>query len=367
MPAHFRPLSLYFNSLLQVVKEFIKALGQKRTYAVKQNWYCFFGFLWGIPIPIVTLGIYLHAVNLKPTLSNIIQIVNAHPIYNSLFLLHPLLFGIVFGAMGTVRHNKEQKIEKFEKDLIKKNLELEHVNIRLRELDKLKSDFLSMVSHELRTPLTTIQGYISFLNTEKPGTLNAAQKEYLQISEETAETLNRLIEELLDLSRIEAGEFKVNLASVDIKEVINKALASLQLFANNQGVSLENNLPSVLPLIRADKKRIFQVVTNLLENAIKFNRPGGQVTVTASSQLNKNAKVVFCIADTGIGIAEDKLDRVFDKFYQVDSSAKRKYGGCGLGLAITKSILELHQGNIWVESKSGVGSKFFFELLPAPA
>lgn len=347
------------KSFLQIVREFLKALVQKRTYSVSKNWYCFFGILWGIPIPIVTIGIDLYSTGLTPTISNIIRITTTHPLH-FFFLLHPILFGIVFGAMGTVRYNKEQKIEEFEKNLIDKNTELERANKRLRELDRLKSNFLSMISHELRTPLTTIQGYITFLNTEKPGILNPNQKEYLKISEETADYLNHLIEELLDLSKIESGELKVNLASVDMTEVINKAVVSLQLFADEQGVTLENNLPKDLPIVLADKERILQVATNLIENAIKFNRTGGKVDINAS--IPDNGKLVFCVQDTGIGIPEDQLEKIFDKFYQVDSSRKRRYSGCGLGLAITKSILELHRGRIWVESRFGKSSRFFFEL-----
>lgn len=328
-----------FSSLLQVVKEFIRALGQRRTYSISKNWYCFFGILWGIPIPIVTVGIDLYSSGLAVSISNITKIISSHP-FHLLFLLHPIFFGIVFGAMGTVRYNQEQKIH---------------------ELDRAKSNFLSMVSHELRTPLTTIQGYITFLETEKLGALNPAQKECLEISEETADLLNHLIEELLDLSKIEAGEFRVNLTTVDMNEVLDKAAASLRLFAGEQGIILENRLPGDLPLLLADKDRIIQVATNLIKNAIKFNRKGGKVVISASRD-GRNNKITFCISDTGIGIPEDRLDKIFDKFYQVDSSEKRRYGGCGLGLAISKSILELHRGKIWAESEVGAGSKFFFEL-----
>lgn len=348
-------------SLLEVVKEFVRALGQKRTYSVRKNWYCFFGILWGLPIPFVTVAVDLYSKGLKLTLPCIIQIITEHP-FHFFFLLHPLFFGIVFGAMGTVRHNKEQKIEESEKNLMNKNIELERANKKLSELDRLKSDFLSVVSHELRTPLTTISGYITFLRSEKAGTLNENQKDYLKISEGEADLLNRLIQELLDLSKIEAGEFKVNLAKVDMQEVIDKALAPLKFSADNQGIFLERKLPDSLPLVRADRERILQVITNLVENAIKFNQPGGKVLVSAESS-EQDKKVIFSVQDTGIGIPEDKLGKIFDKFYQVDSSGKRKYGGCGLGLAISKSIITLHKGRLWAESEIGKGSKFFFELL----
>ncbi|MDO8488863.1 MAG: HAMP domain-containing sensor histidine kinase [Candidatus Omnitrophota bacterium] len=243
--------------------------------------------------------------------------------------------------MGTVRFNKEQKI---------------------RQLDKLKSTFLSMISHELRSPLTTMLGYITYLKTEKAGPLNQAQKNYLKISEEEATILNHLIEELLDLSKIEAEEFKVDLKVVNMNEIISKAITSLQLQANDHGVILENNLPQALPQVLADEKRIFQVITNLMENAIKFNKRGGKVNIAAVNNA-KDKKITFAITDTGIGIPENKLDKIFDKFYQVDSSQIRRYGGCGLGLAISKSIINLHRGKIWAESTVGSGSRFLFELL----
>ncbi len=354
-------LNIAIKSFLQIVKEFIKALGQARTYAIHKNGYCFFGILWGLPVPLVTVGIDVYSSGLALSRSNIINIILSHP-FHFFFILHPVLFGIVFGAMGTVRYNKEQKIKEFEKSLINKNIELESTNKKLKELDKLKSDFLSIVSHELRTPLTTIQGYITFLLDEKTSALNQTQRECLKISEDEADRLNRLIEELLDLAKIDSGQFKVNLSSVDMRGVINKALSSLQFSAKDSGVGLENGLPDALPPALADKERVSQVVTNLIENAIKFNRRGGKVSITASHD-DKNGKLIFCVLDTGIGIPEDKISHIFDKFYQVDSSTTRMYGGCGLGLAISESILKLHHGRIWVKSEIGRGSKFFFELL----
>lgn len=263
--------------------------------------------------------------------------------------------------MGTIRYNKELKIREFEESLTRKNMELKENYKKLKELDELKSSFLSMVSHELRTPLTTIAGYVSLLLTEKPGALNPPQREYLKTAEEETEFLNHLIEELLDLSRIERGEFRVNLESVDITQTIIKAISSLQLSADSQGVLLENDLPQALPFVLADKERIYQTITNLLENAIKFNRRGGKAAISVFSHPESN-KLTFCIRDTGIGIKEDDLDKIFNKFYQAEPLGKRRFGGCGLGLAITKSIVELHKGRIWVESKAGRGSTFFFEL-----
>lgn len=336
-------LSVNLKTFSQVVREFVGALRKKRTYNIFENWYCLFGILWGMPVPVVTIGIALHSRALAITLPNITRIIISDPLH-IFFLLHPLFFGIVFGAMGTVRYNKEHKIQ---------------------ELNRLKSNFLSMISHELRTPLTTIKGYITFLMTEKAGAINKTQEECLGISAETADLLDRMIEDLLDLSKIESGEFKVNLTATDITKIMDKAILSRQLFADNQEVILENNLPRDLPLIRADRERILQVMINILENAIKFNKRGGKVAIAAAGR--PSAKITFCISDTGIGIPNDKLARIFDKFYQVDSSEKRRYKGCGLGLAISKRIVELHNGRIWAESEVGVGSKFFLELMTTPS
>lgn len=349
-----------FRSLFPVIKEFLKALKQKRTYNITENWYCFFGILWGIPVPVVTMGIDLYAQSLPVTLSEIVKTLFHHPIH-FFFFLHPVFFGIVFGAMGTVRYNKDQEIEESERNLINKNSELEEANRKLLEANEMKSNFLSMITHELRTPLTTIKGYITFLKSGKGGGLNQTQKEWIDITDEETEHLNHLIEELIDLSKKAKGNFRVDLQSVQMKEVVDRAFLFLQPFAANQNTVMENNLPQDLPQVWADPEKILQVVTNLLENAIKFNKPDGRVSFFMKR--TDERKIVFCVSDTGIGIPEEHKENVFENFFQVDSSGKRRYGGCGLGLAISKNIIDLHNGAIWVDSKPGAGTKVFFELL----
>lgn len=350
-----------FTAFKSVVKEFLNALKQNRTYNIQKNWYSIFGLLWGLPIPIVTIGIYVHSSGITPNISNIVNIIVIHPI-QFFFLLHPLIFGILFGAMGTVRYNKDREIKEFEKSLISKNRELEEINKKLQELDELKSNFLKMVSHELRTPLTTILGYISFLKTQKAGRLTKGQLESLELSEDEAVRLDKLIEELLDITKIETGTFKVNLQNTDINQVMDRVIKSLLPLAERKRITLVNELPDELPDVLADQDKIIQVIVNLIENGIKFNNPGGKVSVSSVvSSVDK--KIRICISDTGIGIEPKKLDRIFEKFYQIDSADKRRYGGCGLGLAISKSIVELHNGSIEVESKIGKGSKFYIELL----
>ncbi|MEK6795170.1 MAG: HAMP domain-containing sensor histidine kinase [Spirochaetota bacterium] len=332
-------LFIDLRSFLLIVREFIKALGEAETYNVRRNWYCFFGILWGMPIPFVTIGMHLHIAHLALSVTNVMTVIASYPIH-VFFLFHPLLFGVIFGAMGTVRHTKER---------------------RIRELDRLKSNFLSMISHELRTPLTTILGYITFMRTGRAGPLSENQKEFLSISEGEAEFLNHMIEELLDVTKIESGDFKVQLTEADMKTVVQKAVASLALSAGKSGISLENRLPSDLPLIIGDEARLLQVIVNLLENGIKFNKNGGAVVI-ASERDTTNRTITLRVSDTGIGIPEDHCDKIFDKFYQVDSSGKRKYGGCGLGLAISRNIVQQHGGDIQVNSVLGEGSTFSFTL-----
>lgn len=340
------------------IMEFCKALGKRNTYNIRKNTYSIFGVLWGIPVPIVTTGIALYYRDLSPTLPNIINEVVSNPLH-FFFLMHPFIFGIVFGAMGTVREEKEEQKLRFEKSLIEINEKLKTTNKKLQELDELKDNFLSMVSHELWSPLTTIQGHITFLKDGKSGTLDVAQKEVLEIVEEQTVRLDNLIRGLVDISKIETGKFDVALESMDIKNVVYKTLDSMKQQADEKNILLKNEVPQNMSKVLADKERIVQVLVNLLGNAIKFTPKNKTVTLHAKE---KDETVEFAVTDEGIGIPEEKIDKIFDKFYQVDSTSNREFGGCGLGLAIARSIIELHNGQIWVKSQPGAGSKFMFEL-----
>ncbi|MCQ9207004.1 MAG: HAMP domain-containing histidine kinase [Omnitrophica bacterium] len=320
-----------------IVGEFLRALEKGHTYNIRKNSYLIFGILWGIPVPIVTIGMALYYKDIAPSVTHIIGEVIANPIH-IFFLLHPMLFGIVFGAMGTVRDEKEKEKQ---------------------ELYRLKDNFLSMVSHELRSPLTAVQGYVTFIMDGKAGPVTGKQKEALGIASEQVEHLDYLIEELVDLSRIETGEFEVKPGCVDIKGVATKVVNSLKQRADEKNITLKNELPDQIPCVWADEKRMSQVLANLLGNAIKFTPENRTVRITGREKYDT---VEFSVVDQGIGIPNDKIDKIFERFYQVDSTNRRKFGGCGLGLAITKNIIELHKGRLYVESEIGVGSKFFFEL-----
>lgn len=347
-----------FKVLGTIVKEFIRALAKPHTYNIRKNYYFIFGILWGLPVPVVTIGMGIYYKDMAFSLSNIITHMAANPT-QIFFLIHPLLFGIVFGAMGTVRDDKEKQSLEFKQNLIELNKELKVKNEKLQELDQLKDNFLSMISHELWSPLTTIEGYITFMKNEKAGRLSLKQKEILTIAEEQIEQLNHLIGELIDISKIEANKFEVLLECLDMKESIAKVISSFRQRANEKNIIFDDKSPKEISCVLADRKGIAQVLTNIFGNAIKFTPEKGRVSIYVREKKNT---VEFLVKDSGVGIPKDKINRVFDKFYQVDSTGSRKYGGCGLGLAITKSIIDLHQGKIWVESELGKGSNFIFEL-----
>jgi signal transduction histidine kinase len=237
-----------------------------------------------------------------------------------------------------------------------RTIELEAANARLKELDQIKTNFLSTVSHELRTPLTSIKAFSEIL-LDNAGEDMETQTKFLNIINEESDRLARLIDDLLDLSRIESGRQVWRMGYHHIEGVIDESVAAMSSLAEKKGLVIDKKVQEGLPEIYGDRDKLDQVVTNLLGNAIKFTDNDGLITVSAAVSEDR---VRVAVADNGIGIPEDELDKVFMKFHQVDSSATRKKGGTGLGLAICKEIIEHHGGKIWVESQLGEGSTFYF-------
>lgn len=242
--------------------------------------------------------------------------------------------------------------------------ELETANQKLRELDHLKSAFVSIVSHELRTPMTSIKGYVENLLDGVSGHLTERQTYYLIRVKFNADRLTRMTNELLDLSRIEAGLAELHLTELSIPDVVHEVIESVQLLARGKFIALVQEHATELPVIRADRDKLLQILTNLLHNAIKFTPPQGRILVDAT-QLDGH-RAAISIADSGCGIPVHELDKVFGKFYRGES-APIETRGAGLGLAITKSLVELHGGAIWVASVPGQGSRFTFTLPIAPS
>ncbi len=235
---------------------------------------------------------------------------------------------------------------------------------RLRELDRLKSNFLATVSHELRTPLTSILGYSEMLTEGIGGELQPEQREFIATIREKGEQLLGLIKSLLDQSKLESGTLAFKMTSVAIEEVLDQVGSTLLPAAVKKGVAFEIEVEKRLPTIRGDADRLRQVFLNLAENALKFTPRGGSVRLVAHADTSTSepeddvgyvlfaqrpAAVIVRVEDTGIGIPEGESARIFDAFYQVDGSSTREHGGAGLGLSIVKRLVEMHGGTIAVE------------------
>ncbi|OGS45753.1 MAG: hypothetical protein A2539_07920 [Elusimicrobia bacterium RIFOXYD2_FULL_34_15] len=238
--------------------------------------------------------------------------------------------------------------------------QLKEINLELEKLNKIKNDFVSMVSHEMRTPLTAIKGFVHVVLNEDAGKLNDNQKKFLGIVKQSINHLNMLISDFLDLSKIERGLIALKLEKGNISDIVKKSIMSNINQIKEKEIELKVDIDDDIADIEIDNSRILQVFNNLISNAIKFTAKEGIITITVK---DKGDYIVSSVSDTGIGIPNNEYNRIFEKFYQVDSSYTRSATGTGLGLFISKTIVELHGGNIWLESAVGQGSNFSF-LLP---
>ena len=256
--------------------------------------------------------------------------------------------------------------------------EIIETNKKLERLEKLKSEFISIVSHELRTPLTSIKNSLDILLTGKCGEVTQAGEKFLTMAKRNVTRLSGIINDLLDISKIEAGKMDFHFKPVQLNMVIDYVKSALSGLAKEKSLEVSVEEFGILPEVTADAQRLEQVLTNLLSNAIKFTPEGKQIRIK-SELLNaedlkyppcfedamKNLKgnyIVVSVEDEGIGIAENELLHAFDKFAQIENSLSRKVGGSGLGLPIAKQLIEAHKGAIWCESVLNKGSKFYFAL-----
>ena len=243
-------------------------------------------------------------------------------------------------------------------DLQKTKEDLERTNKELLKLDQLKSDFVSTVSHELRTPLSIIKEGISLILDKIPGDVNEKQAKILNISKYNIDRLARIINNLLDISKIEAGEVELRMDLINISDLIKETAASFAGAIKDKGLELRLDVDEAAGSVYADSDKITQVLTNLVGNAVKFT-PSGSISISCH---NKGDAVVCSVADTGPGIPKDDISKVFSKFQQFGRLAGAGDKGTGLGLSIAKNIIEVHNGTIWVESEAGHGAKFTFKL-----
>lgn len=227
-----------------------------------------------------------------------------------------------------------------------------------KKIDKMKNEFISMVSHELRTPLTSIQGALGLLN-EIDKDMSSDTKKLLDIAKKNSERLTLLINDILDIEKIEANKIDLQLHHFGINEIAKEAVSLNQSYGEVFGVKIKLFTSNLDLIVNVDRNRILQVFANLLSNAIKFSKKGDEVTVNIS-QHDKNVRVA--VKDNGPGIPKDFQSHIFEKFAQADTSAKRIHGGTGLGLSITKAILEKHGGSLHFKTKLNQGTTFYFDL-----
>ena len=243
-------------------------------------------------------------------------------------------------------------------DQIRHEQDLEHARVQAEQASVAKTQFLAVVSHELRTPLNAISGFIELLGLQVAGPLNDAQRQYLARIEGSARHLTGLIEQILTFSRIESGREDLSLEVVDLRDVAREVADLLEPLATQKSLTLERSLPGSPLHVNVDVPRTRQVLLNLIGNAIKFT-DGGSIRLTAETA---DGCAVLHIDDTGLGIPENELERIFEPFTQVDASATRRIGGTGLGLAVSRHLAELMGGSIRVASEPGKGSRFTLSL-----
>lgn len=234
--------------------------------------------------------------------------------------------------------------------------EIDEANKKLKELDKLKSAFVSNVSHEFKNPLFIIRDAVSVVLEGLTETKNTKQKEMLEMVVRNANRMLRLVMNLLDISKIESGKMEMEIEEIQLASLLEEILEEYRSEISKKGINLKKNIFANVGVIQADKDKMIEVIVNLLSNAIKYTSKGGDIFIKLEGQ---DKEVRFEISDTGPGIAEENIAKIFDKFERVTAE---KQEGTGLGLPIAKDIVELHKGKMWAESEFGKGSKFIFTI-----
>jgi signal transduction histidine kinase len=269
----------------------------------------------------------------------------------------------VLNILEDVNLSKDD-LEKSHVDLLKLNKNMEKANVELKKSEEYKNQFISITAHELKTPLASIHGFAGLLQNKKILSNPKQRNYYLDIIQEDSERLKKLIDDILDLSRLDIGTMKFYFEKVDIKEIFKELVKEMYILATKNKLALNASVAANVPEMICDKSRLTQVLVNLVNNAIKYTpKRGGKIHVYV---VKKGNMIQFSVKDTGIGIPRSAYHKLFQRFFQVDSWLTRKVGGSGLGLSISRGIVEALGGKIWFESKINKGSTFFFTLPVKP-
>lgn len=248
------------------------------------------------------------------------------------------------------------------RDLVRSNRRLREANQEIREADRLKSEFVATISHELRTPLNTIIGFAKFMLNGGAGPLTDMQRTDLSAIFSSGQHLLDLVNDILDLSKIEAGEVTLKKEPLDFHEITVGIMSSAIALVEDKPIELKEDIAPGLPPIFADRQRVRQIILNLVSNAVKFTETGHVVLEAKLIAENGKPYILCAVEDTGIGIREEDIPTVFEAFRQVDSSSSRRAQGTGLGLPISRRLVEMHGGRMWLKSEEGIGSTFYFTL-----
>jgi signal transduction histidine kinase len=296
------------------------------------------------------------------------QLIDGLQIIKGAFTLNGVIWGMINTVFGSImgayygsninRLNKEKiMVEETKEELEHSYKNLGKATVKLLDIDRLKNDIITNVSHELKTPVTIIKGAIHVSRDEHP---TKDQEKLLKMMSNATSRLTDIIDNLISGVDIEMGEYELIGENLNLDECISSVVESLKEQANKRNVVIESIIPKEVPPIRANKNALRRVFYNILGNAIKFSKDdSGIVKVRAGKEKNS---VLITIADKGVGIPDEELEEIFTPLHQIDATTKRKYGGIGLGLTVARSIITLHGGNIWAESKLGEGTTFHIKL-----
>jgi signal transduction histidine kinase len=324
-------------------------------------------------VPIIKNNNFIGAFEIYYNITNRVESLNQLLTSTTVVLLSLsiILTGSIFMVLRNAAKNISQR-ENAEEELIQAKEAAEAAS-------NAKSEFLANMSHELRTPLNHIIGFTELVVDKQVGPLNTVQDEYLNDVIVSSRHLLSLINEILDLSKVKAGKLDLQLCSVNLRKLLENSLTMIKENAFKHGIELSNYLNGIPDTITVDERKLKQIMYNLLSNAVKFTPKGGKISITtrtceinsalfSTAANNSNGGIEISVADTGIGLNSEDLDRIFTPFEQVENSNSCKFPGTGLGLSLTKSLVELHDGRIWAESEGkGKGSTFSFIIPVNPA